>query len=84
MDFAIKFVSRLKLAAKKHKRKVPARWELKKDIFSCFLYLFVAFTVVAGCDRSGPIEEPNEMVLRHVLATRIKGLDPGICPMSIL
>jgi len=31
----------------------------------------------AGCDSSGSDEEPNEMVLHHVLHSRIKGLDPG-------
>ena len=33
--------------------------------------------IIAGCDGPGPVEEPNEMVLHHVLSTKIKGLDPG-------
>jgi ABC-type transport system substrate-binding protein len=32
---------------------------------------------LAGCGGSASDEEPNEMVLHHVLHTRIKGLDPG-------
>ncbi|MHC4596513.1 MAG: ABC transporter substrate-binding protein, partial [Planctomycetota bacterium] len=39
--------------------------------------LTTASLIVAGCDGSASVEEPNEMVLRHVLYTRIKGLDPG-------
>ena len=40
--------------------------------------LFVAvLPTIAGCDRSRSIEEPNEMVLHHVLYTRIAGLDPA-------
>jgi len=39
---------------------------------------FVAvLPTIAGCDRSRSIEEPNEMVLHHVLYTRIAGLDPA-------
>lgn len=33
--------------------------------------------IIAGCDSSASIEEPNEMVLHHVLSAKIKGLDPG-------
>lgn len=39
--------------------------------------LLGAGLIIAGCDGSGPVEEPNEMVLHHVLSTKIKGLDPG-------
>ena len=47
--------------------------------------LTTASLIIAGCDGSAPVEEPNEgsreagsqMVLRHVLYTTIKGLDPG-------
>jgi len=36
-----------------------------------------AALIIAGCDSSASIEEPNEMVLHHVLSTKIKSLDPG-------
>jgi len=36
-----------------------------------------ALLIIAGCDGPGPAEEPNEMVLHHVLSAKIKGLDPG-------
>ena len=36
-----------------------------------------ALLIIAGCDGSGSVEEPNEMVLHHVLSAKIKGLDPG-------
>jgi oligopeptide transport system substrate-binding protein len=45
--------------------------------------LLLAMAVIAaaiglcGCGSSAPNEEPNEMVLHHVLGTKIKGLDPG-------
>ena len=40
--------------------------------------LFVAaLATIAGCDGSAPVEEPNEMVLHHVLYTKIAGLDPA-------
>ncbi len=39
--------------------------------------IICAGLIIAGCDGSGPVEEPNEMVLHHVLSTKIKGLDPG-------
>ncbi len=39
--------------------------------------IICAGLIIAGCDGSGSVEEPNEMVLHHVLSTRIKGLDPG-------
>jgi len=42
--------------------------------------IFTSLLIVAGCDPSRPIEKPNEMVLRHVLATGLKGLDPGNMP----
>lgn len=32
---------------------------------------------VGGCDGSGSVDEPNEMVLRHVLYAKIAGLDPA-------
>ncbi len=37
----------------------------------------VMVLVIWGCGGSGPEGEPNEMVLHHILSTRIKGLDPG-------
>lgn len=37
----------------------------------------VAAIAICGCGGSAPDEEPNEMVLHHVLHSRIKGLDPG-------
>jgi oligopeptide transport system substrate-binding protein len=39
--------------------------------------IICAGLIIAGCDGSGPVEEPNEMVLHHVLSAKIKGLDPG-------
>ena len=39
--------------------------------------LSVLFLFVAGCDGSRSANDPNEMVLYHVLYTKIKGLDPG-------
>jgi len=39
--------------------------------------IICAGLIIAGCDGSGPVEEPNEMVLHHVLSTKIKSLDPG-------
>jgi ABC-type transport system substrate-binding protein len=39
--------------------------------------LSVLFLLVAGCDGSRSANDPNEMVLYHVLYTKIKGLDPG-------
>ena len=44
--------------------------------FASIIFI-TSLLIVAGCDRSASVEEPNEMVLRHVLYTRIKGLDPG-------
>ncbi|HLB74789.1 MAG TPA: hypothetical protein VJJ98_12275, partial [Sedimentisphaerales bacterium] len=32
---------------------------------------------VGGCDGSGSADEPNEMVLRHVLYAKVAGLDPA-------
>jgi ABC-type transport system substrate-binding protein len=42
--------------------------------------LIASAVAIAGCGASGSDEEPNEMVLRHVLATGLKGLDPGNMP----
>jgi oligopeptide transport system substrate-binding protein len=39
--------------------------------------IICAALIIAGCDGSGQLEEPNEMVLHHVLSAKIKGLDPG-------
>lgn len=39
--------------------------------------IICAGLIIAGCDGSGQLEEPNEMVLHHVLSAKIKGLDPG-------
>jgi len=39
--------------------------------------IICAGLIIAGCDGPGSVEEPNEMVLHHVLSAKIKGLDPG-------
>jgi len=39
--------------------------------------IICAGLIIAGCDSSGSVAEPNEMVLHHILSTRIEGLDPG-------
>jgi len=44
---------------------------------SVSIIFITALLITAGCNDSGPVEEPNEMVLHHVLSAKIKGLDPG-------
>lgn len=40
-------------------------------------FLFLLIANLAGCDGSSSGADPNEMVLRHALSTRLTGLDPG-------
>jgi len=46
----------------------------KKVLFAA---LIVMFFLLAGCADSPSGKEPNEMVLRHILYTKIASLDPG-------
>ena len=46
----------------------------KKVLFAA---LIVMFFLLAGCADSPSGKEPNEMVLRHILHTKIASLDPG-------
>ncbi len=44
---------------------------------SVSIIFITALLTTSGCNDSGSVEEPNEMVLHHVLSAKIKGLDPG-------
>jgi len=80
MDFALKFTPlETCLMIVKISRRARSLAK-KKGRFLTGLTSIIFITsllIIAGCDGSASVEEPNEMVLRHVLYTRLKGLDPG-------
>jgi ABC-type transport system substrate-binding protein len=48
----------------------------KHSIITLTFLVFLS-TIMAGCSKKGPDSDKDEMVLRHIMGTKVRGLDPG-------